>query len=132
MAAVLWIITNSTTEITVSSLDGNPREIWSGSLCNKYIVFFFSQSNSLRGSVSSHLSCVTFILLHYFHLTNFFWMFVEGKSTYKKVRKGWSDGILYTFSTVYTGERRKLLQQLSTKGMAYIIIICSFHSPSHN
>ena len=24
-------------------------------------------------------SCVIVIFLHYFHLTNFFWMFVEGK-----------------------------------------------------
>lgn len=28
---------------------------------------------------TTQATCFTFILLHYFHLTNFFWMFVEGK-----------------------------------------------------
>lgn len=30
------------------------------------------------GGQTNQVPCITFILLHYFHLTNFFWMFVEG------------------------------------------------------
>lgn len=31
---------------------------------------------------TNQVPCITFILLHYFHLTNFFWMFVEGSKSY--------------------------------------------------
>lgn len=38
--------------------------------------------HQLYRGVSNHGSCVIVIFLHYFHLTNFFWMFVEGTFTW--------------------------------------------------
>ena len=41
-------------------------------------VYSFSSHQLYRGETNKG-SCIIVIFLHYFHLTNFFWMFVEGE-----------------------------------------------------
>ncbi|XP_021958199.2 diuretic hormone receptor isoform X2 [Folsomia candida] len=62
LADTLWIITSSTTFTSTSALP--------------------DATQGQTGGGHTHVSCVTYILLHYFHLTNFFWMFVEGLYLY--------------------------------------------------
>ncbi|CAG7717953.1 unnamed protein product [Allacma fusca] len=61
--------------------------------CHLILTYIFAGALWLITSIQSHVvshsqgSCITFILLHYFHLTNFFWMFVEGLYLYVLVVK---------------------------------------------
>ena len=45
-------------------------------------------------SALSTVNCILHVLLRYFHLTNFFWMFVEGKSESLKTAKGETFGLI--------------------------------------
>ena len=43
-----------------------------------FMVMFHDREDPL--TTLSTINCILHVLLRYFHLTNFFWMFVEGRS----------------------------------------------------
>ena len=76
MADLLWIVTatlqvrklSDSLEIARSSINNNERRL---------LPLLLSYKQLYRGETNKG-SCIIVIFLHYFHLTNFFWMFVEG------------------------------------------------------
>jgi len=57
-----------------------------------FIVMFHDDKETL--SALSTVNCILHVLLRYFHLTNFFWMFVEGLYLFLQVQASFSAGSL--------------------------------------
>ena len=52
-------------------------------------VLIYAVEHPDNTEILSTLNCILHVLLRYFHLTNFFWMFVEGVKVYVDVYEGW-------------------------------------------
>merc|ERR1719483_243131 len=57
-----------------------------------FMVMFHDRDDTL--STLSTINCILHVLLRYFHLTNFFWMFVEGLYLFLQVQASFSVGSL--------------------------------------
>ena len=53
-----------------------------------FMVMFHDREDPL--STLSIINCILHVLLRYFHLTNFFWMFVEGLYLFLQVQASFS------------------------------------------
>ncbi|ODM95737.1 Diuretic hormone receptor [Orchesella cincta] len=73
LADALWVLG----VVSSGSSDQRAREKVKKLKANFGGLFFVQGGKEKH---TTHATCITFVLLHYFHLTNFFWMFVEGKS----------------------------------------------------
>ena len=52
-------------------------------LCFQHFMILYATDPVILGNLST-VNCILVVLLRYFHLTNFFWMFVEGEKIYKR------------------------------------------------